>query len=340
MIHERDLALIGIGHWGKNLARNYNTLGALHSVCDIHSHHINQYKKLYPEVLFTHSLNKILDNDKIKKIVIAVPTEFHFEIAKNALERGKDVFIEKAMSSNSDEAYELNQIADKKQAILMIGHILHYHPCIERIKEMIQGGDLGKLLHLNFSRLNFGSRGPEKSALWAFAPHDISLLLSLSKDYQLLTVECMQDQFYSKNYSDQSWISLNFTQNVKANIHVNWISPTPERKLTLVGTKGSVVFDDLKDWNEKLIFWENSIELGKTSLQFNQKAEEKIILETKEPLHEECKHFLECCLTRSKPITDGFEGFNVMKVLDLAQKSDHQKTKLSFETAALETAKT
>ncbi len=339
MIYEKDLALIGIGHWGKNLARNYNALGALHSVCDIHTHHTNQYKKLYPEVFFTNSLNEILNNDKIRKIVIAVPTEFHFEIAKEALKRGKDVFIEKAMSSNSEEARELFQIADEKQTILMVGHILHYHPCLERIKEMIQGGDLGKLLHLNFSRLNFGSRGPEKSALWAFAPHDISLLLSLCKDYQLLTVGCIQDQFYSKNYSDQSWLSLNFTQNVKANIHVNWISPFPERKLTLVGTEGSVVFDDLKDWNDKLIFWENSIELEKGALQFNQKAKEKIILETKEPLYEECKHFLECCLTRSKPITDGLEGLNVMRVLDLAQKSAYQKTELNFETTSLETTK-
>ncbi len=268
-----------------------------------------------------------------------VPTAFHYEFAKKAIEHGKDVFVEKAMSSNAGEAFELYTTAKEKNKILMVGHILHYHPCIERIKEMIQTGDLGDLLHLQFNRLNFGSRGPETSALWAFAPHDISILLGFCESYPLETVHCMQQSFYSKDHFDQSWLSLSFSQNVKASIHVNWMNPVPERRLTIVGTKGTLVFDDLKDWGEKLTFWENSVSKKGSYLQFNQRAEEKIMLEPKEPLHEECKHFLDCCKNRSEPITSGLEGFRVMKVLDLASKSSKLNKILNYEESARELLK-
>lgn len=320
-IYKKDLALIGIGYWGKNLARNFHQLGALHSVCDLRMDHVKQYKTLYSDVHFTRSIDEILGNPDITKVVIAVPTALHYSLATQALSMGKDVFVEKAMSLTAEEAFEMASLAKKMKRILMIGHILHYHPGIERIKQMIHGGDLGKPLHLHFTRLNFGSRGPEKSALWAFAPHDISILLSFCKDYELETIRCAEDRFYSDEHTDQSLISLGFNEDVRANIHVNWIHPVPERRLTIVGTKGTLIFDDLKDWGEKLTFWENTIQPEGHYLKFNHKAGDKIILEPKEPLHEECKHFLKCCKTRKTPITDGFEGYKVMRVLDLANQS-------------------
>ncbi|MCH9634292.1 MAG: Inositol 2-dehydrogenase/D-chiro-inositol 3-dehydrogenase [Chlamydiae bacterium] len=329
---KQDLALIGIGHWGKNLARNFDDLGALHTICDIQPKNLNQYKLIYPHINFTLSYQEILENKNIKKIVIAAPTEMHFNLAKQALMLGKDVFIEKAMSSDAKQASELHELSKKQHSILMVGHILHYHPCVKRIKEMIRGGDLGELLHLNFNRLNFGSRGPEKSSLWAFAPHDISLLLSLCANQQLLSLECVQDSFYSERFSDQSWLALNFSDNIRANIHVNWINPVPERKLTIVGTKGAIIFDDLQGWNDKLTFWETSVQLKQGVLQFNQKSGEKIIIETKEPLHTECEHFLQSCLERRTPITDSLEGVNVMKVLDLAQQSAQSMQNLELDT--------
>jgi UDP-2-acetamido-3-amino-2,3-dideoxy-glucuronate N-acetyltransferase len=327
----RDLALIGIGHWGKNLARNFNQLGALHTVCDLPSYQLHQYKALYPQTCFTHDFEEVLNNEEIKKVVLAIPTRLHYQYAKRALENGKDVFVEKAMSENSSQADELCSIAEEKGRILMVGHILHYHPGIERIKEIIQVGDLGDLLHLQFNRLNFGSRGPETSALWAFAPHDISILLSFCQAYTLEELQCSQHSFYSKEHFDQAWISLHFSQNVKATIQVSWMSPIPERRLVIVGTKGTLVFDDSKEWSEKLTFWESSIVKEKGGLQFNQKSEERIMLKPKEPLQEECKHFLNCCFERTPPLTDGFEGAKVMKILDWASMSSKENQKIKIK---------
>lgn len=336
---KRDLALIGIGHWGKNLARNFNQLEVLHSVCDLPSHHLGQHKTIYPNVNFTHSFDEILQNKEIKKVAIAIPTAFHYEYAKKALEHGKDVFVEKAMSANAEEAYKLCLLAEENNKTLMVGHILHYHPAVERIKEMIQVGDLGDLLHLQFNRLNFGSRGPETSALWAFAPHDISILMNFCQNYTLETVNCLQHSFYSKGHHDQSWLSLNFTQNVKATVHVSWMNPVPERRLTIVGTRGTLVFDDSKDWGEKLTFWESSISKEKGYLQFNQKSEEKIMLKPKEPLQEECKHFLKCCDERIQPLTNGREGLGVMKILDLASLSSQQEKLINYQDHTTELIK-
>lgn len=321
MEFKKNLALIGVGYWGKNLARNFHKLGSLHTICDIDETKIKQYCSQYTDVNFETSLKSVLENPEITKVAIAAPTNFHYDIASEAIKHGKDVFVEKAMCLNSAQALKLAQLADEYEAILMVGHILQYHPCINYLKEMIDDGKLGTIHHLTFSRLNFGSMGEEKSAMWAFAPHDVSVLLRLCDHYTPSVVQCRNKSFFSKNHLDQSWIHLDFLENVSADIHVNWVNPFPERKLTIIGSEGTAIFDDLKGWGEKITFWKNSVLLESGKLVFNQNAAESMPVEPKEPLHEECKHFLKCCHDRTQPISNGWEGFNVMRILGVAQKS-------------------
>lgn len=325
MKQKKDLALIGIGYWGKNLARNFHKQQVLRTICDKNLANLDRHRSEYPEVNFVTSFEKVLEDPEIKKVAIVTPTAFHYELSKQALLAGKDVFVEKAMCLDHQDAFNLANLAQSRKAILMVGHILQYHPCITYLKKMIKQGELGDIFHLTFSRLNFGSMGEESSALWAFAPHDVSILMELCKDFHLDTVDCKSKNFFSDKHFDQSWIHFDFLEKISADIHVSWLHPYPERKLTIIGSEGTVVFDDLKDWNEKITFWKNSVSLNGTRLFFNRQEEKKIPIQAEEPLYLECAQFLNCCKTRKNPVSDGYEGYRVIRILDAAEKSAAQK---------------
>lgn len=312
----KDVAVIGIGYWGKNLARNYYELGVLHSVCEVNPERRVEYQKKFPGISFVSSYQEILENPEIKKVVIAVPTKLHYTLAKAALEAYKDVFVEKAMCNTKEEAQLLVDLAQENKQILMIGHLLNYHPAVEHIKRMVDEGMLGDIYHLSFNRLNFGSVGEENSALWAFAPHDISVLLAFAKDKMLNSISSRNKSFFSEDFIDQSWIHFEFEGNLSADIQVGWAFPYAERKFTIMGTKGMVVFDDIRGWHEKVIFWKNQVKINENRIHFDAALGEPIEIEQKEPLKEECRHFLACCMNRSRPITDGEEGLQVMEVLE------------------------
>lgn len=203
---KKDLAVIGVGYWGKNLARNYFELKALHTICDHNLYHLAYYQTQFSGVRFTNDFNEVLKNPEIKKVVLAVPTHLHFPLAKLSLLAGKDVFVEKAMCESVDQAKELWQLAKAGQKILMVGHLLHYHPGVVKVKEMIANQEIGDIYHCSFKRLNFGSKGAENSALWAFAPHDISVLLSFAANRELLDFQARHKSFFSEKYIDQSWL--------------------------------------------------------------------------------------------------------------------------------------
>ncbi len=316
---KKDLAVIGIGYWGKNLARNYNEIGVLHSICEMNPERRAQYQALYPHVHLESDYFNILASPEIQKVVIATPTRTHFKLAKEALIAGKDVFIEKAMCLCLSEAEELVSLAEANGKILMIGHLLHYHPAIAKIKELLASGQIGKILHFSFTRLNFGSVGEEESALWAFAPHDVSLLLGLSQQAQILSIDTQHHQFFSKEYIDQSILQIQLDNQMSAEIKVSWVYPYSERKFVIIGQSGSLVFDDLKEHSQKITLYKNEVVLTDKKLKFESHMTTHIPFELKEPLKEECLHFLECCQTRNEPMTSGHEGLRVMQILEAAK---------------------
>jgi UDP-2-acetamido-3-amino-2,3-dideoxy-glucuronate N-acetyltransferase len=318
---KKTVAVIGAGYWGKNLVRNFHQLGALHTICDHHTETLGNFKKLYPDVSVTSDYSAVLGNKEITKVVIATPAIFHYQNTKDALLAGKDVYVEKPFCLNSTEGEELVKLAEKQKRILMVGHLLHYHPCVERLQKCLKDGELGTLQYIVSNRLNLGSYRTEENALWNFAPHDISVILSLCNHQIPEKVYCMGGDYLTPNVADKAITLLSFSNGVRAHIFVSWLNPFKEQKLTVVGTKGMVVFDDTKPWGEKLNLFLNHVTWNGNKPIANQVTPTNIDPLPQEPLKQECLHFLECCEKRTTPRTDGHEGLRVTKVLEAAQIS-------------------
>lgn len=316
-----DLALIGGGYWGKNLARNFLSLNALHTICDARQETLDSYGDEYKAVSKRTSFDDILSDDSIRRVAIAAPAALHFKLAHQAILAGKHVFVEKPLCLSTDEGIELIALAKEHRCILMVGHLLQYHPCIVKLREMVAAGDLGRLFYMTSNRLNLGKIRSEENALWSFAPHDISVILALAGKMPE-TVQCTGENYLTPGVADTTMTQLAFSGGLRAHIYVSWMNPFKEQKLTVIGSEGMVVFDDTKPWNEKMILfrdylkWEN----GQTPVARKTSAIPVVVSEL-EPLAEECKHFLQCSQSGDSPFTDGTEGLRVLQVLDAAQRS-------------------
>lgn len=318
----RDLALIGAGHWGKNLARSFDALGALALICDSSESALAAQQKLYPAARTTTSYEQALSDPAITKVAIASPAAQHYAMTKAALLRDKDVYVEKPLCLEAAQGKELVALAEQRGKVLMVGHLLQYHACVIKLRELVQEGQLGKLLTITSNRLNLGKFRQEENALWSFAPHDISVILSLLGDRLPEQVRCTGGSYLSQNVADSTLTVMRFPGNVLAHVYVSWLNPFKEQKLTVVGTDGMAVFDDTRPWKEKLVLHRKYLSWsgGKEPVPLKATAE-AVELPEAEPLRTECAHFLDSCRTRSAPRTDGAEGLRVLSVLQLAQQS-------------------
>jgi len=317
-----DLALVGAGYWGKNLARNFNDLGALHTICDSNPEILETYQEGYESVSKVSDYDWVLSQSEISKVAIAAPAALHYRLAMAALSAGKDVYVEKPICLDRDEAVRLKDFASEQGRILMVGHLLHYHPCIAALKQLIRDGSLGKLHYITSNRLNLGKFRREENALWSFAPHDISVILALAGNALPVEIACHGGNCLSDHVADTTLTALKFAGGLKAHVYVSWLNPFKEQKLTVVGSDGMVVFDDTKPWPEKLMLFERYLTWEQGHIPTpNRKGARAIEVESKEPLREECAHFLECCQKRTKPLTDAEEGLRVLEVLQSAQNS-------------------
>jgi UDP-2-acetamido-3-amino-2,3-dideoxy-glucuronate N-acetyltransferase len=319
--HLKSLALIGAGQWGKNLARVYAELGVLHTVCDLNEQLLESYHSLYPSIKLTRHFQLVLDDPQITKVAIAAPAALHYTLAKQTLQAGKDIFVEKPLCLDFQQAEELIHLAEEKGRILMVGHLLQYHPCIGALQELVGRGELGKLHYIVSNRLNLGSIRTAENALWSFAPHDLSVILSLTNHRLPKQLRCTGSACLSPPIADTTLTTLEF-EDLKAHIYVSWLHPFKEQKLVVVGSSGMAVFDDTLPWEEKLLLYRNPVTWSQGQIpQANKCAAEKIVVPPSEPLRNECEHFLACCEQRTIPRTDGHEGLRVLKVLQAAQAS-------------------
>ncbi len=322
MTSQPSLALIGAGYWGKNLARNFHSLGALHTLCDANSATLEAYGADYASVRKQSRLQEVLTDSAVKRVAIAAPAALHFEIAKAALLAGKDVFVEKPLCLEASQGQELVKLAESKGLVLMVGHLLQYHPCIQKLQSLLAEGELGKLHYITSNRLNLGKIRREENALWSFAPHDISVILSLADNQVPERVSCSGESYLTNGVADTTLTAMKFAGGVRAHIFVTWLNPFKEQKLTVVGSNGMVVFDDTRPWNEKLLLHRQYLTWANGQVPTPSKTKgEPILLPESEPLKNECAHFLECCDQRRKPRTDGPEGLRVLQVLQAAQRS-------------------
>jgi UDP-2-acetamido-3-amino-2,3-dideoxy-glucuronate N-acetyltransferase len=243
----------------------------------------------------------------------------HYEMVKEALKAGKDVYVEKPLALNVKEGQEIADIAEKEKKILMVGHILRYHPAVIKLKELISSGELGRVEYIYSNRLNIGKLRTEENILWSFAPHDISVILMLLEE-EPVRVSAFGGDYLNRGVYDTTLTTLEFRNGVKGHIFVSWIHPYKEQKLIVVGSKAMAVFDDVS--KEKLFLYPHKIEWKNGKIPVAQKAEYQVVpLNSAEPLKEELSHFIECVSKRKKPLTDGYEGLRVLRILEMAEKS-------------------
>jgi UDP-2-acetamido-3-amino-2,3-dideoxy-glucuronate N-acetyltransferase len=315
-----SVAVIGTGYWGKNLVRNYYELGALKLICDKNEETVAALQEKCPGTEACLSMDDAIVRSDIDGIVIATPAETHYELALNALKAGKHVYVEKPLVLSVDEAHELITLADQRKKVLMVGHLLHYHPVFIRLKQLVHEGELGRINYIYSNRLNLGKIRREENILWSFAPHDISMILSLA-DEEPESVCSIGANYLHREIADVTTTHLKFSSGLRAHIFVSWLHPIKEQKLVVVGDRKMAVFNDTEPWPDKLLLYPHRINWEK-NIPIPDKAEaEHVDFQPTEPLKEECRTFLQCCRTGEKPATDGREGLGVLKVLNASQRS-------------------
>ncbi|MBW2570165.1 MAG: Gfo/Idh/MocA family oxidoreductase [Deltaproteobacteria bacterium] len=313
-----SIAVIGSGYWGKNLVRNFHQLGVLKLICDKDENIVKQFKKQYTDVETCLDLEEVLCHESIKAVVVATPAETHFAVAHKALLAGKHVFVEKPLALTEAEGRQLVKLAEQNELILMVGHILHYHPALIKLKDLINSGELGKIQYLYSNRLNIGKIRNEENILWSFAPHDISVILMLLGEMPE-SVSATGGSYLQRKIPDTTLTTMDFPSGVKAHIFVSWLHPYKEQKLVVVGDKKMAVFDDVSE--EKLLLYHHRIDwLDRIPVASKEEAE-VVPVPMKEPLKTECQHFLECIENKQQPRTDGQEGLRVLKILKASQAS-------------------
>lgn len=329
----RCIGLAGLGYWGKNLLRNFYELDALHTACDADSLTLIEQQRKFPGANYSNSFDDLLSHPEIKAIAISTPAATHYELVKKSLTAKKDVFVEKPLALTMKEGEELVRLAEKENRVLMIGHILQYHPAVIKLKELISSGRLGKIQYVYSNRLNIGKLRTEENILWSFAPHDISVILMLLED-EPIKVSAFGGDYLNKGIHDTTVTTLEFKNGIKGHIFVNWLHPYKEQKLIVVGSKTMAVFDDMS--KEKLFLYPHKIEWKDGKIPVAQRVDYEVIpVESGEPLKRELNHFLECICRRKKPLTDGIEGLRVLNILELAERSISESTSASPLPASL-----
>jgi UDP-2-acetamido-3-amino-2,3-dideoxy-glucuronate N-acetyltransferase len=313
------VACVGAGYWGKNLVRNFDALGALAVICDADADRLAEFASQYPAARPTLSYADVLADPEVAAVALATPAEKHHAQAKEALLAGKDVFVEKPLALNVDQGRELVALAEDQKRILMIGHILRFHPAVIELKRIVDSGELGKVLYLYSNRLNLGKVRTEENILWSFAPHDLSVISHLLGE-QPTKVSAFGGNYLHHDVADVTVTTLTFSSDVKAHVFVSWLHPDKQQTLVVVGSRKMAVFNDVLPENkltvhDKTIEWINRRPVTKKS------DEVAVDIETTEPLRAECAHFIRCVAERRRPETDGREGLAVLRILTAAQQS-------------------
>ena len=310
------VAVVGCGYWGRNLVRAFNRLHALDSVFDAMPLGRATAADLVPDVPVYDSLEQILSGDA-PAVVIATPAETHYQLALRILEAGKDVFVEKPLALTYEQGKQLVDLAEARKRILMVGHVLEYHPAIVRLLELVEAGELGKVRYISSNRLNLGKVRREENILWSFAPHDIAVVLRLMKAMPL-QVAAHGGSYVQPDIEDVTVTHLLFDSGVRSHIYVSWLHPFKEQRLVVVGSKKMASFDDV---SKRLVLYDQRVEVKDDQPTPIKGAGESIAFSEEEPLLVECRAFLEAIATRRSPVTDGQSGLRVLRVLNAAQQS-------------------
>lgn len=319
---------IGAGNWGRNLLRNFADLGncKVKICCDQSGKVLENIEQQYNnKIKTTSSFDDLLNDSDIDAIVIATLPDTHAQFAIKALSCGKHVFIEKPLALNIDDAENMIKTAEKNKRLLMIGHLLLYHPAVRKIKDYIDKGQLGDIRYLYSTRVNLGSVREVENALWSLTAHDISVAMYLL-GRSPVEVVATGNAYLRENVQDVVFINLSFANNVMVHIHASWLDPHKMRKFTVVGSKKMVVFDDMQSAEKLRIYdkgydWQKNAGTYDTFLTLREGDISIPRIDMVEPLKLECQHFVDCIINKKNPFTDGRNGLDVLRVLKAAQES-------------------
>jgi UDP-2-acetamido-3-amino-2,3-dideoxy-glucuronate N-acetyltransferase len=313
-------ALIGCGGWGKNLARNLHELGALSCIVDPAENAAQMASEL--GVGHRCDLDDLWASPSMDfdAVVIATPAATHVNVGRSAIAHGKHVYIEKPIALDVNEAEGLASWAEKHSRVLMVGHLLQYHPVYVALRDLAAGGALGSLRHITSTRLNLGMLRHEENVMWSFAPHDISMVLGLVGE-EPETVTAIASTFLQRGIPDITTIHVGFPGGVKADIRSSWFSPEKEQKLTVVGDKAMAVFNDTLPWDQKLAVTDYGVEWSGMRPKAVRGEVRFIPVAIGEPLKLEMQHFLECISNSNVPRTNATEAIAVLRVLQAAQQA-------------------
>lgn len=324
------IAVVGAGAWGRNHIRVFSEISEvnLKYICDKDYSKLSVLKKSYPNSHMVEDIKPIIEDEEIKGVVISSSAVSHFPLTKEFLLADKDVLVEKPMALSEEDAHEMLNLAEERDRILMVGHLLIYHPVVEKLKEMIISGELGKIYYVYTQRVNLGVIRQDENALWSFAPHDLSVILYLFGEKPVM-VSAHGESYLQKGIEDVVFLSLRFADGKMANIHMSWLDPHKIRKITIVGSKKMVVFDDMET-SEKLKIYDKgvkAISYDTFGEYLNLRFGDITIpcIKMIEPLKLEAEHFINCIKTRKRPKTDGEDGLEIVRILLAAQESMEKK---------------
>lgn len=317
-VKKKNIAVIGCGSWGRNLIRNFCEMGVLAGVS---AHHIETAEAIGEQLgIPVMSHEEIIENSDITGVVVATPSDSHFNVASQMLRAGKHVFVEKPMVTTIEEGEKLKEIAKQNKRILMVGHLLLYHPAFLKVKEIVASGKLGEISHIYSSRLNLGKILSHENIIWDCAPHDISMVLELFEEMPE-AVTATGASYVVDPHEDKAHVSLKFPKNRNAVIHVSRLHPFKEQRLIVIGKKGMLVFDDTLPWDKKITHYDTFAQNHEQGVHLNRGETNHIPLTVSEPLRLECEHFVDCIERNLQPRTTADDALNGMRILEATDAS-------------------
>jgi len=323
-----NIAVVGCGYWGPNLIRNFNQLPECNMkvCCDLDEEKLKRMKSLYPSIETTSDLDQILADQSIDAVAIATPVYTHKDIGVKCLEQRKHILIEKPLASSSVECKQLIEAAEKNGRVLMVGHTFEYTSAVNKANEIVESGELGNIYYISCTRVNLGLFQPDINVIWDLAPHDISIILYILREFPV-SINAQGKAHFKEDIEDVATMTLNFPNGTIAFIHNSWLDPDKIRKITIVGSKKMLVYDDISQ-NEKIKIFDKGVEAppyydSYAEFHFSYRYGDIYTprLNQYEPLRRECEHFIECIREGKTPRSDGYSGLRIVSILEAANKS-------------------
>lgn len=323
-----NVGVVGCGYWGPNLIRNFNQLPQCNMkiCCDLDKEKLERMRTLYPSIGTTDNIEDILNDPSIDAVAIATPVYTHYKLGSRCLEHNKHILLEKPMASSSEECIELIQLAEKHNKILMVGHTFEFTAAVNKAKQIVDSGELGEIFYINCIRVNLGLFQPDINVIWDLAPHDVSIIFYILNQFPQ-SINAQGKAHFKASIEDVATTTLNFPNGTIAFIHNSWLDPDKIRKITIVGSKKMLVYDDISQ-NEKIKIFDKGIEAppyydSYAEFHFSYRYGDIYTpyLKEYEPLRRECEHFVSCIQNNETPRSDGYSGLRVVSVLEAATKS-------------------